>query len=84
MRGMVSCFVVLIHLMRDAFGKSNEFFVIVVHPYVVLVSHLVANDIIDMMPSYIQVCTSCIFKFLILNGLLLLLKRLSLVWLLRS
>jgi hypothetical protein len=32
MRGMVSYFVVLFHLMRVAFGEFDEFFAIVVHP----------------------------------------------------
>jgi hypothetical protein len=29
---MVSCFVVLLHLVRVAFGELNELFAIVVHP----------------------------------------------------
>jgi hypothetical protein len=78
-RNIVSCFVVLLHLMRVAFGELDEFSTIVVHPCVVLVSHLIANTIIDVGPSCIQVCTPCILNPLIFNGLLLLLKRLSFV-----
>jgi hypothetical protein len=32
MRGMVSCFVVLLHLVRVGFGELDELFAIVVHP----------------------------------------------------
>jgi hypothetical protein len=33
MRGMISCFVVLLlHLVRVAFGELDDFFIIVVHP----------------------------------------------------
>jgi hypothetical protein len=31
-RNMVYCFVVLLHLMRVAFGELDEFLTIVVHP----------------------------------------------------
>jgi hypothetical protein len=82
--GMVSFFVVLLHLVRVGFGELDELFAIVVHPWIVLVSHLVPNVIFDVRPSCFQVCTSCILKFLIFNGILLLIKRLSLVYLLEN
>jgi hypothetical protein len=78
-KNMVSCFVVLVHLMRVAFVELDEFLTIVVHPCVMLVSHLVANTILDVRPSCIQVCTPCILKLFFFNGLLLLLERLSLI-----
>jgi hypothetical protein len=78
-RKMVSCFVILFHLMRVAFGELDEFLTVVVHPCVVLISHLVANTILDVGPSYTQACTPCMLNLLIFNGHLLLLKRLSLV-----
>jgi hypothetical protein len=76
---MVSCFVVLLHLMSVAFGELDKLLTIVVHPCVVFVSCLVLNAILDVGLSCIQVCTSCLLNLLIFNGLLLLLKRLSLV-----
>jgi hypothetical protein len=45
---VVSCFVILLHLMRVGFGELDEFLTVVVHSYVVLVSHLVANVILDV------------------------------------
>jgi hypothetical protein len=71
-RNMVSCFVVLLYLMRVAFGELDEFLTIGIHPYVVLISHLVTNAVFDIRPS-------CILNLLIFNGILLLLERLSFV-----
>jgi hypothetical protein len=65
--------------MRVAFGELDEFLTIVVHPCVVLISHLLANAILDVRPSCIQVCTPCILKLFFFNGLLLLLERLNLI-----
>jgi hypothetical protein len=76
---MVSCFVVFLHLVRVGFDELVGLFAIVVHPSIVFVSDLVSNVILDVGPSFIQVCTSFILNLLIFNGLLLLLKRLSLV-----
>jgi hypothetical protein len=70
---MVSCFVVLFHLMRVGSSELDEFLTIAVHPLVVLISHLVTNAIFDVRCSCIQVCTSCILNLLIFNGLLFLL-----------
>jgi hypothetical protein len=78
-RNMVSCFIVLLHLMRVVFDELNEFLPIVVHPCIVLIFHLVANVILDVRTSCIQVRTSCILKLFFFNDLLLLLERLSLV-----
>jgi hypothetical protein len=78
-RNMVSYFIVLLHLMRVTFGELDEFLTIVVHPYVMLVSHLIANAIFDVRSSCIQVCTPCILKFFFFNSFLLLLERLSVV-----
>jgi hypothetical protein len=76
---MVSCFVILLHLMRVVFDELDEFLTIVVYPCVMLISHLVFNVILDVRLSCIQVCTPCILRFFFFNGLLLLLERLSLI-----
>jgi hypothetical protein len=70
--------------MRVVFGELDEFLTVIVHSCVVFVSHLVANAILDVGTSFIQVCSHCILNILIFNGLLLLLKRLSHVRLLGS
>jgi hypothetical protein len=70
----------LLLLMVDiGLGELDEFLTFSVHPIVVLVSHLVANVILDMRHSCIQVCTSCILNLLIFDALLLPFERLSCV-----
>jgi hypothetical protein len=80
-RDMVNYFVVLLHFVGVGFGELDESFTIV-HSWVVLVSHLVPYVILDMRISCIQVCTPFMLNLFTFNGLLLLLVRLRLMWLL--
>jgi hypothetical protein len=80
MRNIVSSLGALLLLLLDiGLGELDEFLTFSVHTRVVLITHLVANVILDMRHSYIQVCTSCIFNLLIFNALLLPFERLSFV-----
>jgi hypothetical protein len=80
MRNIVSNLGALLLLLLDiGLGELDKFFTFSVHPRVVLVTHLVANDILDMRHSCIQVCTSYILNLLIFNALLLPFERLSFV-----
>jgi hypothetical protein len=42
-RNMVSCFIVLLHLMSVDFSELDEFLTIVVHPSIVLISHQITE-----------------------------------------
>jgi hypothetical protein len=79
-RNIVSNLGALLLLLLDiVLGELDEFLTFSVHPRVVLVIHLVANAILDMRHSCIQVCTSCILNLLIFNSLLLPFERLNFV-----
>jgi hypothetical protein len=80
MRNIVSNFGALLLLLLDIdLGGLHEFLTFNVDTRVVFVTHLIANAIVDMRHSCIQVCTSCIFDLLIFNALLLPFERLSFV-----
>jgi hypothetical protein len=73
-RGIVSCLDTLLLLLLDiGLGELDEFLTFSVHPRVVLITIFVANSILDMSPPCIQEDTPCIFYFLILLNLNLLL-----------
>jgi hypothetical protein len=69
----------LLLLLNISLGELDEFLTFSFHPRVMFVTHLVANVILDMRHSCIQVCTSCILNLLIFNALLLPSERLSFV-----
>jgi hypothetical protein len=69
----------LLLLLDISLSELDEFLTFSVHPRVVLVTHLVANVILDMGHSFIQVYTSCILNLLIFNVLLLPFQMLSFV-----
>jgi hypothetical protein len=80
MRNIVSNLgVLLLFLLDIGLGELDEFFTFSVHLRVVLITHLVANVILDMRHSCIQLCTSCILNLLIFNSLVLSFERLSFV-----
>jgi hypothetical protein len=80
MENIVSNLGALLLLLLDiGLGELDEFLTFSVHLRVVLVTHLIANVILDMRHSYIQVCTSYILNLLIFNALMLPFERLSFV-----
>jgi hypothetical protein len=73
--------VLLLFLLDIGYGDLDEFLTSCVHPYVMLVTGLVANSTLDMWHFYIQEDTSCILYRLILLMLNLLLSLLrSILW----
>jgi hypothetical protein len=86
MRNIVSSLGALLLLLLDiGLGELDKLFTFSIHPRVVLVFSLVANSTLDVRSSCIHICTSCILKLLLFNGLLLLVERLGFIgWLRRS
>jgi hypothetical protein len=80
MRNIISNLGALFLLLLDIdLGEFDEVLTFSVHHRVVFIPHLVANAILDMRHSCIQVCTSFILNLLIFNALLLPFERLSFV-----
>jgi hypothetical protein len=73
-RGIVSGLDTLLLLLLDiGLDELDEFLTFSVHPRVVLITIFIANFVLDMWPPCIQEDTSCIFYFLIILILNLLL-----------
>jgi hypothetical protein len=73
-RGIVSGLDTLLLLLLDiGLGELDELLTFSVHPRVVLITIFIANSFFDMWPPCIQEDTLCIFYFLILLILNLLL-----------
>jgi hypothetical protein len=80
MRNIISNLSALLLLLLNIdLGELDKFLTFNVHPRVMLVTHLIANVILNMRHSCIEVYTSCILNLFIFNALLLSFERLSLV-----